>query len=363
MKRIVLAYSGGLGTTVAIPWLADQYDAEIVTLTLDLGQSRELTEVRERALAAGAVRAHVLDVREEFVRDYILRALQAGASLDGPTPIASALACPIIAKRLVEIARMEGASAVAFGGRAGESAFRIEEAVKQLAPSLETIAAVRGFSTTDAIAYASERSLALPADETDADSPGNLWGRSIVTDVDEAVPEDARFTLTRAPEDCPDEPATVAVEYESGVPVRTNGLEMPLLEMIESLETIAGVHGVGRIESRRRGGTQYAALEAPAAVVLSTAHKALQALVLPRELDRLAPAMTRTFDDLVQDGQWFSPAREAIAAFVSAIQTRVTGTVTVRLFKGECRVVSAHSPNPRDRVSARRPVKRLSAGR
>jgi argininosuccinate synthase len=365
MRRIVLAYSGDLDTTAAIPWLSDTYDAEIVTLTLDLGQSRELTEVRERALAAGAVRAHVLDLREEFVGDYILPALQAGASLDGPTPLASALACPIVAKRLVEIARMEGASAVAFGGRAGESASRIEETVRQLAPSLETIAAVqiRELSTTATIAYASERSLPLPSDEIDAEARGNLWGRSIVADVDEAgAGDDGRFTLTRAPENCPDEPATIAVEFESGVPVRTNGLEMPLLEMIESVETIAGVHGVGRIESRRLGAA-HAALEAPAAVVLSAAHKTLQDLVLPRELERLAPAMTRAFEDLVQEGQWFSPARAAIAAFVSAIQTRVTGTVTVRLFKGDCRVVSVQSPNALDRVNARRAVKRLSAGR
>jgi len=365
MKRIVLAYSGGVEATAAIPWLSEQHDAEIVTVTLDLGESQELTDVRERALAAGAVRAHVIDVREEFVREYVLRALQAGASLDGRAPLVAALTCPLIAKRLVEMARMENAPAVAFGGRADGNAMRIEAAVRQLAPSLETIAATQiwGQSRVDALAYARSRSLRLPGQDEEVGSTRNLWGRSVQAEADGAGSSDDLFALTRAPEECPDDPAIVEVAFESGVPVRTNGLEMSLLEMIESLETIAGAHGVGRIEGRRFGTAPQVMLEAPAAVVLATAHKALQDLVLPREIERLVPPMARALDDLIQDGQWFSPARDAIAAFVAAIQPRVTGSVTVRLFKGDCRVVSCQSPNARDRVSARRTVKRLSAGR
>jgi argininosuccinate synthase len=366
MKRIVLAYSGGVEMTAAIPWLSEQYGAEVVTVTLDLGESRELTDVRERALVAGAVRAHVLDVREEFVREYVLRAMQAGASLDGRTPLPDALACPLIAKRLVDMARMEGTPAVAFGGRADGNALRIDAAVKQLTPSLETIAPAQiwGFSRAEAIAYARAHSLHLPSHEIEAGATRNLWGRSIATAISDAGIPDDLFMLTRAPEDCPDEPALIEVDFDSGVPVRTNGLEMPLLEMIESLETIAGAHGVGRIESRRLTGTALqTVLEAPAAVVLTTAHSALQDLVLPRELERLVPPMSRALDDLIQDGLWFSPARDPIAAFVSAIQPRVTGTVTVRLFKGDCRVVSSQSPHRRDRVSPRRSVKRLQAGR
>jgi argininosuccinate synthase len=366
MKRIVLAYSGGVEVTAAIPWLSQQYGAEVVTMTLDLGDSRELTDVRERALVAGAVRAHVLDVREEFVREYVLRALQAGASLDGRAPLPALLACPLIAKRLVEMARMEGTPVVAFGGRADGNAARIETAIKQLAPSLETIVPAQtwSFSPAEAIAFARAHSLHLPSNDLESRISRNLWGRSIETVVDDAgIPEDV-FVLTRAPEECPDEPALIELEFDSGVPVRTNGLEMPLLEMIESLDTIAGAHGVGRIESRRlAGAVLQTVLEAPAAVVLTTTHRALQDLVLPRELERLVPPMSRALDDLIQDGRWFSPARDAIAAFVSAIQPRVTGTVTVRLLKGDCRVVSGQSPNQRDRVSPRRPVKRLSAGR
>ena len=365
MKRIVLAYSGGVEATAAIPWLSEQQDAEIVTVTLDLGENRELTDVRERALAAGAVRAHVLDVREEFVREYVLRSLQAGASLDGRGPLLAAIASPLIAKRLVEMARMEGTSAVAYGGRGDGNAMRLEAAVRQLAPSLELIAATQigGLSRADAIAYRRSRSLRVPARDAETGTTRNLWGRAVEAGIDEAGSADDLFILTRAPEDCPDEPAMIEVDFECGVPVRTNGLEMPLLEMIESLETIAGAHGVGRIESRRLGTGPQIMLELPAAVVLATAHKALQDLVLPRELERLAPSMARALDDLIQDGKWFSPARDAIAAFFSAIQPRVTGTVTVHLFKGGCRVVSCQSPNARDRVSTRRTVKRLSAGR
>ena len=237
--------------------------------------------------------------------------------------------------------------------------------MKALASPLETIVPAHawGLSHAEALAFARARSIRLSGHDVEAGGTWtNLWGRSIAADDSVAGTPNPIFTLTRAPEDCPDEPAYIEVDFEHGVPVRTNGVEMPLLEMVESLETIAGAHGVGRIERRSGGATPHAALEAPAAVVLAAAHRALQALVIPRQLERLVPPLARAFDDLVHDGRWFSPTCDAIAAFVSAIQPRVTGSVTVRLFKGTCGVVSRRSPHAPERI-AHRGLKRLSAGR
>src|SRR6476469_2258929 len=255
MQRIVLAYSGGLDTSVEIAWLKERYSAEVVAVTLDLGQGRELTDVRERALAVGAVRAHVLDVRDEFAQEYILPALQAGALYEDRYPLATALGRPLIARKLVEVARMEGATVVAHGcnGKANDE-LRLELGVKALDPSLTVLAPARMWNMTrqDELAYARVRRIPVPSP---IDGPytvdTNLWGRSIergvLEDPWQESPEEI-YTLTRSPRDCPDEPAYVEVEFEAGVPVRANGIEMSLIEMIESLETIAGAHGVGRID-------------------------------------------------------------------------------------------------------------------
>ena len=354
MQRIVLAYSGGLDTSVAIPWLGERYDAEVVAVTLDLGQGRELTSIRERALAAGAVRAHVLDVREEFVREYILPALQAGALYEARYPLATALGRPLIAKRLVEIAGMEGASAIAHGctGK-GNDQVRLDVSARAIDPSIQVIAPARvwGMSRGQEIEYARARNIPVPASidhpySTDA----NLWGRSIECGVLEdpwTEPPEEIYTLTRAARDCPDEPAYLDLAFEGGVPTAANGIEMPLLELIESLETIAGAHGVGRIdmvENRLVGIKSREVYEAPAAVVLHAAHKELEDLVIARDLQRLKGDVSRVYADLVYNGLWFSHTRRAIDAFVAAIQPRVTGVVRLKLFKGDCRVVGRKSP-------------------
>jgi argininosuccinate synthase len=353
MKRIVLAYSGGLDTSVAIRWLAEKYQAEIIALTLDLGQGQELTDVRERALAVGAVRAHVIDAREEFARDYVLPALQARAIYEERYLLASALGRPLIARHLVAIARMEGAVAVAHGctGKDNDQV-GLDVAVRSLDPSLELIAPARvwGMSRPDEIEYARVHNIPVPvtiASPYSVDS--NLWGRSIECGVLEdpwvEPPEDI-YTLTRPPQQCPDEPAYVDIDFERGVPVRANGIDMPLLELIESLETIAGAHGVGRtdmIENRLMGIKSREVYEAPAAVVLHAAHSELEKFVIARDLERIKQEMGRTYADVVYNGLWFSQTREAIDAFVSAIQPRVTGTVRLKLFKGDCRVVGRRS--------------------
>jgi len=353
-QRIVLAYSGGLDTSVAIAWLAEKYHAEVIAVTLDIGQGRELTDVRERALAVGATRAHVLDVREEFAREYILPALQAGALYEDRYPLSTALARPLIARKLVEVAHMEGAAIVAHGcnGKANDE-LRLELGVKVLDPSLTVLAPARLWDMTreQEIAYARARRIPIPST---IDSPytvdTNLWGRSIergvLEDPWQESPEDI-YALTRSPRVCPDEPAYIEVEFERGMPIRANGVEMPLIELIESVETIAGAHGVGRIdmvENAASGAKSREIYEAPAAVILHIAHSELETLVIPRELERLAHDLGRAYADLVYNGRWFSPTREAIDAFMATIQPRVTGAVRLKLFKGDCRVVGRRSP-------------------
>lgn len=354
MTRIVLAYSGGLDTSVAIPWLREQFGAEVVTLTLDVGQARELADVRERALALGAVRAHVVDVREEFIRDFIVPALQAGAVYEAGYPMATALARPLVAKRLVEIARMEGAEAIAHGCRGkGNDQVRLDVSARAFDPSVQVIAPARiwGMSPAEVLEYARARSVAVPpAAEGPYSTDANLWGRSIECGVLEdswLEPPEEIFTLTRAPQDCPDEPAYVEVDFEGGLPVRANGIDMPPIELIESLETIAGAHGVGRVdlvENRLVGIKSREVYEAPAAVLLHAAHRELQALVIARELERLAHQLARAYADLVYNGLWFSQMREAIDAFVRTLQPRVTGSVRLKLFKGGYTVVGRRSP-------------------
>ena len=354
MERIVLAYSGGLHTSIAIPWLIENHDAEVVTVTLDIGQTRELADIRERALALGAVRAHVIDAREEFVRGYILPTLQAGALYEQQYPLATALGGPLIARRLVEIARMEGASTIAHGCTgSGNDQVRLEVSVRALEPSLKVLAPARlwSMSRAEALEYARTRGIPVPAaKQTPYSTDANLWGRSIAAgqleDPWREPPEDI-YTLTRAPQDCSDEPAYVEIEFEGGVPVRVNGIEMSLLEIIESLETIAGAHGVGRIDmiENRLVGTQSREIyEAPAAVVLHTAHKEIEKLVVARELERLKHDLARRYADLVYNGFWFSQTREAMDAFVATVQKRVTGTVRLKLFKGNSVVVGRKSP-------------------
>jgi argininosuccinate synthase len=352
MERIVLAYSGALDASIAIPWLADTFSAEVVAVTLDLGRGSELVEIRQRALALGAVRSHVIDVREEFVRDYALPALQAGALYADRAPMTTALTRPLVARKLVDVARMENATAVAHGCAAtSDDGLRLDALIAALDPALRVIVPTRMWevSRAEAVSFASERNIPVPVDgpyKTDA----NVWGRSTQCSAAEdawAEPPEHIYALTRSPKDCPDQPAYVEIEFEGGRPLRVNSVELSPLEMIESLETIAGLHGVGRIEliaTRLTGGQAREVYEAPAAVVLHAAHKELQQLVVPPDLEQVSHALGRTYADLVNSGQWFSPTRSAIDAFVAAVQPRVRGAIRLRLFKGDCRVAGRRSP-------------------
>ena len=354
MNRIVLAYAGGLDTSVAVPWLAERYDAEVVCLTLDLGQGKDLQSVRERALSAGALRAHVLDVREEFAQEYILPALQADAVYGGRYPLATALGRPLIAKKLVEIARIEGASAIAHGctGK-GNDQVRIEVSARALMPSLRVIAPAReeAMSREAKVEFARQRSIPVPPDTPSPYSiDANLWGRSVQRGILEDTwvePPAEIFTLTKDPSQCPGEPAYLELAFERGVPVAVNGVAMPFMDIIASVGTIAGDHGVGRIdmiENRLVGIKTREVYEAPAAVVLHLAHADLEGFVSPRDLQRVKQEMAARYADMVYDGAWYSPVREAMDAFVAKVQERVTGVLRVKLFKGSAHVVGRRSP-------------------
>jgi argininosuccinate synthase len=355
LDRIVLAYSGGLDTCVAVSWLAEHYGAEIVTLTLDLGQGSELADIRERALALGAVRAHVIDAREQFAREFVLPTLQAGAIYEQRYPLSTALGRPLIAKHLVRVAQMEGAAAVAHGGTAkGNDQVRIEVAVRALDPRLKVVAPARewGMTRRDEIAYARARRIPLPASVDRLYSiDTNVWGRAIASGPLEdpwIEPPEEVFTMTRSPAACPDTPAYVELRFEHGVPVAVNGVTMSFVELLASLETIAGAHGVGRadmLENRVVGIKSREVYEAPAATVLLAAHGELRAMVLPRDFERLARQISAVYADLVYDGLWFTPMRDALDAFTAKVQDRMTGTIRLKLFKGQCLVVGRGSPH------------------
>lgn len=346
MERIVLAYAGGVAGAVAISWLKARHKAEVVTLTVDLGQGRQLEAVRDRALSLGAVRAHVVDARDAFVRDFVLPSLKADALFDDRSPMAAALARPLVARALAEIAAIEHTTVVAHtGGRRGRKG-AIDTLLKAQRPALRVLAPLRDRDLTldELDARAAQLGLRVPPPggcRTDA----NLWGRTIecpALDDAWAEPSDDVFTLTRPARECPDEPAYVDLAYERGVPTAINGVAMPLPDLIAALGTLAAAHGVGRIDvvQHRVGGTTLRELaEAPAAVLLHAGHRDLRQVATPRELERFSRTISAEYADMIYSGQWYSPLRAALDGFVEATQDRITGVVRSRLFKGASTIV------------------------
>ncbi|WBO88932.1 argininosuccinate synthase [Bacillus tropicus] len=342
-KKVVLAYSGGLDTSVAIKWLQEK-NYDIIALCLDLGEGKDLAFVKEKALSVGAIKSYMIDVQEEFANEYALMAMQAHTLYEGKYPLVSALSRPLIAKKLVEIAEQEGATAVAHGctGK-GNDQVRFEVSIQALNPYLEVIAPVREWkwSREEEIAYAKENDVPIPIN---LDSPfsidQNLWGRSnecgILEDPWAAPPEDA-YEMTLALEDTPNKPEFVEIGFEAGVPTTLNGTSYPLSELIKTLNALAGKHGVGRIdhvENRLVGIKSREVYECPAAMTLITAHKELEDLTLVKEVAHFKPMIEQKITELIYNGLWFSPLKQALHAFLQETQKNVTGTVRVKLFKG-----------------------------
>ncbi|MFE9081428.1 argininosuccinate synthase [Bacillus cereus] len=342
-KKVVLAYSGGLDTSVAIKWLQEK-NYDIIALCLDLGEGKDLAFVKEKALSVGAIKSYMIDVQEEFANEYALMAMQAHTLYEGKYPLVSALSRPLIAKKLVEIAEQEGATAVAHGctGK-GNDQVRFEVSIQALNPYLEVIAPVREWkwSREEEIAYAKENNVPIPIN---LDSPfsidQNLWGRSnecgILEDPWAAPPEDA-YEMTLALEDTPNKPEFVEIGFEAGVPTTLNGTAYSLSELIKMLNALAGKHGVGRIdhvENRLVGIKSREVYECPAAMTLITAHKELEDLTHVKEVAHFKPVIEQKITELIYNGLWFSPLKQALHAFLQETQKNVTGTVRVKLFKG-----------------------------
>ncbi len=350
---MVLAYSGGLDTSVAIRWLQER-GFDVLALTVDVGQPGDVHDIGQKAEAIGAKKAYVVDARDEFADEYIAPALKANALYEGQYPLSTALARPLIGKHLVSVARREGAKFVAHGctGK-GNDQVRFDLSTTALASELQVIAPARGWgmSREEEVEYARERGIPVPVGrESPYSTDENLWGRSVECGVLENAaiePPEEAFGWTTSPADAPDEPAYVNVRFESGVPVALSGRPASLRGIIGSLNETAGAHGVGRIdhiESRVVGFKSREVYECPAATVLIRAHQALEQMVLPRDLLEFKRSVEGRYATLIYDGQWFTPLREALDAFVESTQVRVTGEVSVKLYKGSAQVVGRTSP-------------------
>ncbi|EAD0721587.1 argininosuccinate synthase [Listeria monocytogenes] len=353
-EKIVLAYSGGLDTSVAIQWLVES-GYEVIACCLDVGEGKNLDFIKEKAITVGASESYTIDAKEEFAEDFALIALQAHAYYEGKYPLISALSRPLIAKKLVEVARQEGASAIAHGctGK-GNDQVRFEVAIHALAPDLKVVSPVRDWkwSREEEINYAKEHDIPVPID---LDNPfsidQNLWGRSNECGVLEnpwTTPPEAAYDLTVSLEDAPDTADIVEITFDAGIPISLNGENMSLANLILTLNKIAGKHGVGRIdhiENRLVGIKSREVYECPAAVTLITAHKELEDLTFVREVAHFKPIIEQKISETIYNGLWFSPLTEALVAFLKSTQKFVNGTIRVKLFKGHAIVEGRKSPN------------------
>jgi argininosuccinate synthase len=352
--KVVLAYSGGLDTSVAVTWIQENYGLDVITLTIDVGNEKDFTAVKEKALKVGAIKALVADVKQSFVDYFIFPALQANALYEGQYPLATALSRPLMAKLLVDTAQEEGATAVAHGctGK-GNDQVRFDVGINTLAPNLKIIAPARewGMTREETIAYAQKHNIPVPITVSSPYSIDEcLWGKAIECGVLEdpwAEPPEDAFTWTKSADQAPDKPTNIEIEFEKGIPVSLDGKTMNGVELIQQLNEVAGNHGIGRIdhiENRVVGIKSREIYEAPAATVLIEAHKALEAMTLSRDQLRFKEKVSLEYADLIYNGLWFSGLNRDLSAYISSSQRDVTGTVKMRLFKASAKVVGRKSP-------------------
>jgi len=355
-NKVVLAYSGGLDTSVIIPWLKETYGCKVIAVVVDVGQPEDVAGIRTKALASGADSAHVADVKQEFASEYIFPALRANAVYEGQYLLGTALARPLIAKVQVEVALAEGADALAHGctGK-GNDQVRFELAYQALAPHLHVIAPWREWSLRsrdDEIEYAAAHGIPVPVTrEKPYSVDQNLWHRSAEAGVLEdpwREPPDDVFALTASPAQAPEEPAYLEISFEHGIPTAVNGVGGDPAGLIQALNQAGGVHGVGRVdmvENRLVGIKVRGVYETPGGTILATAHRDLEAITVDRDTQHYAALIAPRYAELIYYGLWYSPLRQAFDGFVDAAQRTVTGTVRVKLFKGTCAVVGRVSPN------------------
>ncbi len=356
MPKLVLAYSGGLDTTTAIKWLTLEQGYDVIALNIDVGRSKEQPVVESRGMAAGALKVRVIDAREDFIRYFAFPALAAGAMYQDVYPLATALARPLMAKLLVDVAHEEGASAVAHGctGK-GNDQVRFDVGIQTLDPSLTIVAPTRenAMAREYQIEYLKEHGVDIPWGEKGPFSiDENMWGRSAEAGVLEdpwTEPPAEAYEWTVDAEQAPAEPAYVEIEYQSGMPIRLDGKNIGPVEMVEYLNELGGKYGVGRIdhiEDRLVGIKSREIYEAPAGVILHTAHRSLEAMTLSKQQVRLKKLIATEYSELIYNGLWFSAHHQDIAAYVANTQRHVTGVIRVKLQRGRAIVVgrkAAHS--------------------
>ncbi|MGB9758536.1 MAG: argininosuccinate synthase [Thermoproteota archaeon] len=351
--KVVLAYSGGLDTSVMIKWLQEKYEAEVITAIIDVGQREDFSEIENKALRLGAKNHYTIDAKEEFVKDYIFPAIMANALYEGKYPLSSALSRPLISKKLVEVAVKENADAIAHGSTGkGNDQVRFETTIMSLNPKIKVLAPVRewNLSRDEELKYAKEKGIPIKFKSSPYSIDQNLWGRSIEAGVleDPSIepPEDA-FELTVDPKKAPDDPEYVKIKFENGIPTAINDSYLDGVSLISYLNELAGKHGIGRIdhiEDRLVGIKSREVYECPAAVTLIEAHRELEKLVLTKNELMFKQLIDQTWTNLVYDGLWMNPLRLDLEAFIKETQKRVYGEVKVKLFKGSVTVVGRSSP-------------------
>jgi len=355
IKKVVLAYSGGLDTSVIVPWLKNNYGCEVICVTANLGQGEELEGLEEKALISGASKVYIEDMREEFITDYIYPTLIAGAIYERKYLLGTSFARPLIARRQVEIAEIEGADAVSHGctGK-GNDQVRFELTFQALNPRLKIISPWREWdirSREDALDYAAEHNVPVTATEKSIYSrDANIWHLSHEGGILEdpwQEPEEAMYQLTVDPEKAPDEPEYVTLDFQQGVPKRLNGVAMGPISLIETLNEMGGRHGIGRadlVENRLVGMKSHGVYETPGGTILVEAHQALEQLCLDRETLHYKQQIALKYADLVYNGQWYTPLRKAMDAFVQVTQQSMVGQVRLKLYKGNVTLVGRRSP-------------------
>ncbi len=353
--KVLLAYSGGLDTSVIIPWLKENYDCDVIAMAADVGQGEELSPLNERAIASGAAKIYIEDLTEEFVTDFVYPTLKAGAVYEGKYLLGTSMARPIIAKRLVEIAKKEGCGAICHGATGkGNDQVRFELTIKALAPEMMIIAPWRIWdikSREDAIAYLEERNLPLPVSKKRPYSMDrNLWHLSHEgSDLEDPwnEPQDELYLICTPPEKAPNKPTYVTVSFEKGVPVAVDGEKLSPIAIIEKLNELGAANGIGiddMVENRLVGMKSRGVYETPGGTILYEAHRALESITLDRDTLHYKQGVALKFAEMVYYGQWYAPLREALSAFVDSTQQTVTGDVRLKLYKGSCASVGIQSP-------------------
>ncbi|HSF86427.1 MAG TPA: argininosuccinate synthase [Acidimicrobiia bacterium] len=354
IKKVVLAYSGGLDTSVILRWIREQYGAEVIAYTADVGQGEEVEEAKEKALATGAIEAIAEDLREEFVRDFVYPAVRSNAIYEGYYLLGTSLARPIIGKGLVRVAEETGADAIAHGATGkGNDQVRFELAAYALKPDIKVIAPWREWDLrgrADCVAYAEEHGIPIPVTpEKPYSMDANLLHISYEGGVLEdpwVAPPSNMFKLTTNPEDAPDEPEYVTIGFHEGTPTMVNGIELGPVELLTTLNEIGGRHGVGRVdivENRFVGIKNRGVYETPGGTLLYHAHRAVESITLDREVTHLRDELTSRYAEMVYNGFWYSPEREALQAFMDNVQLRVNGDARLKLYKGQAVVEGRRS--------------------